>query len=122
MGNHEHVTCREWWKYDVGQSAFHLVAGQFSLSIRLEIQDKAYLLLHSKPKSLWDFINPGYQFKELEEDFPNYEDFTACISAHCHREFRHVWPDCDFEILQVGAVRDGRYGILTEKGLEFCRI
>jgi hypothetical protein len=121
-GNHCIVVCKNWWQYDLSQEVYDLVAGKFSLQYRLEIQDKAYLLLHSKPKSLWDFINPGYQFRELEEDFPNYEEFTAAIGGHVHKEFRHVWPDCDFQIWQVGAVRDGRYGILTEKGLDFCGI
>ncbi len=122
LGNHDHVACREWWKYDIDQTVFHLVVGNFPLSYDLVINDKKYLLLHSKPKSLWDFINPGYQFRELEEDFPNHEEYAGIIGGHTHKECRHTFLDTDTEIWQIGAARDGKYGILTERGIEFKKL
>ena len=122
IGNHCAVVCREWWKYDIDEETYNLVAGRFQISYDLVIGDKKYLLLHSKPKSLWDFINPGYQYRELEEDFPNYEEYEKIIGAHVHRETVHNFVDTDVQIVQIGAVRDNRYAILTERGIEFKKL
>jgi len=122
IGNHDAVCVKNWWQYDINEETYNLVAGKFQISYDLIIGDVKYLLLHSKPKSLWDFINPGYQFRELEEDFPNHEEYRASISGHCHKECKHNFIDTDFEIWQVGAARDGDYAILTENGIEFKKL
>lgn len=122
LGNHDAVCVKNWWQYDIDEETYNLVAGKFQICYYLIVCDTSYLLLHSKPKSLWDFINPGYQFRELEEDFSNYEDFKAIIGGHTHKECRHSFVDTDTEIWQIGAVRDGKYAILTEKGIEFKKL
>lgn len=121
-GNHDHTVCKEWWKYDIDEETFNLVAGRFQISYELVVGNAKYLLLHSKPKSLWNFINPGYQFRELEEDFLNYEEYVKIIGGHVHREVVHNFVDADVEIVQIGAVRDNKYAILTEKGIEFKKL
>lgn len=123
MGNHDHVTCREWWKYNIDQETYNLVAGNFRITYELMLGDKKYLLVHSKPKSLWDFINPGeYTYRDFCEDFPDHEDFAQIIGSHTHREAIHNFVDTDTQIVQIGAVRDGKYAILTDKGVEFKRL
>jgi UDP-2,3-diacylglucosamine pyrophosphatase LpxH len=121
-GNHDHATCREKWKYDIDQETYDLVAGRFQISYELRVGNAKYLLLHSKLKSLWDFINLGYQFRELEDDFPNYEEYKLIIGAHVHKEFVHNFFETDTQLVQIGAVRDNKYAILTEKGIEFKKI
>lgn len=122
LGNHCLTVCREWWKYGLDQEVFNLVSSKFKISYDLELNNKKYLLLHSKPKSLWDFINAGYQYREFEEDFPKHNDYNAIIGGHTHKEYIHNFIDCDCVIWQVGDIRRSRYAILKDGKITFKRL
>jgi UDP-2,3-diacylglucosamine pyrophosphatase LpxH len=124
LGNHETAVLREWWRYNLDKEIYDLVAGKFRITWDLQVRDKKYLLVHSKPKSLWDFINPGeYTERDFHEDFPNNEEYTGVIGGHAHRECVHNFVDTDCILYQLGAVRgQNKYAILTDEGVKFKKL
>lgn len=124
LGNHDLVVIREWWKYGLDQETYNLVSTKFKIYYKLLFNGKKYLLLHSKPKSLWDFINPNeYTERDFQEDFPEIDDYYAVIGGHTHKQCVHNFVDTDCVIWQVGDVRNqSKYAILAHKGIEFKKI
>lgn len=119
-GNHDIETIRG--EHNIDRSHKYLVNKHFHISVRLNIEQDSYLLCHSKPRDLWAFINPGYTERELLEDFPDLDGVKYILSGHTHKETIYTFPESDCQIIQVGAAKDKKYGILTEKGLDFYRI
>jgi UDP-2,3-diacylglucosamine pyrophosphatase LpxH len=124
FGNHELIVAREWWKYGLDHETYNLIANKFQITWDLQIKNKKYLLVHSKPKDLWAFINPGeYTERDFHEDFPNNEEYTGVIGGHAHRECVHNFVDTDCVLWQLGAVRgQNKYAILTDEGVKFKKL
>lgn len=124
LGNHERESYHR--NLNITFEQKKLIESRWYISIKLKRPDeKYYVLCHSKPKDLWSFMNPGaYTFREFTEDFACAEDENciACISAHVHRPAKHVFQETDVELWQIGAIKDKKYAILTEKGIEFKKL
>lgn len=124
LGNHDRETFHTKNALKFEQKA--LINNYWYVCVKIQTPDgKNYVLCHSKPNNLWDFINPGqYTFREFEDDFSLHvdENTIACINGHTHRAAKHVFQETDTEIWTIGAIKDRHYAILTEKGIEFKKI
>ena len=119
-GNHCVETIRG--EHNIDRSHKYLFNNNFHICVRLNVGQDSYLLCHSKPRDLWRFINAGYTERELLEDFPDLTGIKYILSGHTHKETIHTFLDSDCQIIQIGAAKDKKYGILTEKGVEFKRL
>ena len=121
-GNHCITVAKK--RLDITEEHFNLIANNFYIVVKIELpNNKNLICCHSKPNDLWEFINPGYTFREFEEDWACVDENTlACCFAHTHRPMVHQFQETDTKLWNIGAARDGDYGIITEKGIEFKKL
>jgi UDP-2,3-diacylglucosamine pyrophosphatase LpxH len=122
VGNHDVVTIKTDFNVELKDKEEYL--REVHKSIKVILPNNNHLLLyHSKPNSMWDFINPGYSEREFIEDFLGMDDNTEyIINGHQHREYIHEFPYLETKLVSVGAACYGEYAIYNNGKIEFKKL